>query len=98
MLKGNSVLIAPTTEIAVSNHFRVSKGNSVTLVGTGMVTETAVVEAAYDEDTWEPVSVGDTAVVLSVGNNPVTIYGPGLFRVSKVATTDVIGVALWEEA
>lgn len=55
------------------------------------INETAV--AATDTD-WEPIQVGDSAVVLDVGDNSYTFAAPGRFRVVATTSVGAITVAL----
>ena len=53
------------------------------------------VQVSHDDGTtWQDVWQEGSQVRLHSKNNMVSVYGPGLFRVNKEATTPAVGVYL----
>jgi len=76
----------------------VSSSNPATLVGWGFSTDTVDLQVSYDNGTtFVDIYKDGTQVQLSDTNNPVTVYGPGIFKINKGVTTGTVGVAIMRE-
>lgn len=93
MALNTRVVLAAGTDTAQSDPIKVYAVNPVTLVGFGFSggTDVLTVEVnAGDTDSaadWEPAGKDGAAIEITATNNPVTVYGPGVFRVVRTATT-----------
>lgn len=98
-MPSNKTAFAAATD-AASYAFKVFANNPMTIIGHGFAGsgDTIDVQISYDDgSTYVDCYRDGTQVQLTDTNNPVTVYGPGLFKVNKGATTDTIGCVLCQE-
>ena len=90
-----SQIITETTDADQSKPISVSSGDLVTFALTGTYGATEYADVQYTDDggsTWSDLYQDGSQVRLSTVNNMVTVYGPGIFRVDKDATSASAGV------
>lgn len=92
-------LLAPVTAAGDSDQFsNLERGESTIIMfsASGLTAgEYGDVQISHDRGaTWSDLYKDGTQVRLSSVNNAVTVYGPGVFRVQKEATTNTVGIWL----
>jgi hypothetical protein len=97
-IQGFSKIVDEDTVLVTSDPFVVGENHPVTLVAKGLAAgETVDLQISYDGVDYEDCWAENTQLQLSTTNNPVTVYGPGMFRVVKNVTAGAAGVAKWEK-
>lgn len=78
---------------------KVTSNNPCTFVGYGFSgADSVAVEVSYDSGTnFVACYKNGVAVTIASTNNPVTVYGPGIFRLNKGVTTGSVGVVAYYE-
>ncbi len=93
MLNNKTLITAQTTEATAE--FKVYSNNPVTIIGWGFSgDDSAAVEITYDGENYVPCAKQATADKVSSDDNPITVYGPGFFRINKGTTTGSVGIAI----
>lgn len=87
-------IITETTSAANSGIISVSAHDHVTFGVTGTLGGAENIDVQYTDDggsTWKDLYQDGSQVRLTTTNNLVTVYGPGLFRLAKEATSSAAG-------
>lgn len=91
----SQVIITETTSAANSGVISVSAHDHVSFALTGTFGATEYADVQYTDDggsTWHDLYQDGAQVRMGTTNNMVTVYGPGMFRVAKDATSSAAGV------
>jgi len=101
MPQGNTTIITATTDAIASAAFLVMDSHPVTLVAWGLSGTTddtdLAVQITYDGTNFVNCFKDGSQVLITSVNNPITVYGPGVFRINKGATSGTVGVAKWKK-
>jgi hypothetical protein len=96
-MANRKTLIAAKTA-AENQELTVTLDNPVTLSANGLgASESIPIHYKHDASTYFACYRDGVAVALTPTNNPVTIYGPGEFRVAKGITAGAVSVSLYNE-
>ena len=95
----SNTILSPTTSAGNSNNVGVLSNDKKTLImhaASGLtVGENGDVQISHDSGTtWQDLYESGSQTRLNSTNVAVTVYGPGLFRVAKEATTNATGIYL----
>lgn len=95
-------LLSPVTDAANSSSFNITNNGRKTIIIYAASGHTAAqysdVEISHDGGTtFADLYQNGAQVRMSSTNTAVTVYGPGVFRVAKEATTNATGVYLSTE-
>jgi opacity protein-like surface antigen len=96
----NTRLVITAAVGAASHAFEVTTNNPITVIGHGWNDGADIIpiEISYDDgDNFEACGKDGIAIKLSKLNNPVTIFGAGMYRVNKGITSEAVGVSLATE-
>ena len=89
-------VLAPTTSAGQSSLFSLKTGQTVTIMLDDAVCvagEYSDVQYSFDSGiSWVDLKYEGTQIRLHCTNNMVTVYGAGIFRVDKEATTNATGI------
>ena len=98
MLRYSDIIKATTDAAEVIIDIEPVRGVGVALQSFGALEaseEISIEQMGLDKNNWEPVTADDAPVVINSGRNRVDVLSRGTFKITKPATTSIVGVRMW---
>lgn len=95
-----AIITSPTFTAATTagSHVFDVGGETVTIIGYGFSgTDAISVQITYDGTNYVDCYRNGVAVTVTSTNNPVSVYGPGKFKLNKGSTTGTVGASICAE-